>query len=59
MKIANKTKLQQIASNSPSNIDFKDLTKLFKDYTKEQFSFLLNGTTFSSDNQLKFRRSFL
>ena len=50
MKIANKTKLQQIASNSPSNIDFKDLTKLFKDYTKEPFSFLLNGTTFSSGN---------
>ena len=35
MKIPNKRELQQIASNRPSDIDFKDFTKLYKDYTKK------------------------
>ena len=38
MKISNKRKLQQISSNHSSDIDFKDFTKLYKDYTKEQCS---------------------
>ena len=37
MKIFNKRELQQIASNH---------MKLYQDYTKEPFSFLLNNTTF-------------
>ena len=39
MKISNKRKLQQVSSNHSSDIDFKDFTKLYKDYTKEQYSF--------------------
>ena len=35
MNIPNKRKLQQIASNHSSDIDFKDFMKLYKDYTKE------------------------
>ena len=31
--------------------------KLHKDYTKEIFSFLLNGTTLLSDNPLRFRKN--
>ena len=42
MKISKKGKLQQIASNHLSDIDFKDFMKLFKDYTKETFSVLVN-----------------
>ena len=42
MKIPSKIKLQQIASNRLSGIEFKDLVKLYKDYTKEPFSFLVN-----------------
>ena len=42
MKISKKRKLQQIASNHLSDIDFKDFMKLFKDYTKETFSVLVN-----------------
>ena len=42
MKIPNKRELQQIASNHSSDIDFKDFTKLYKDYTKEPYSFLVN-----------------
>ena len=35
MKIPHKRELQQIASNHSSDIDFKDIMKLYKDYTKE------------------------
>ena len=37
MKISNKIRLQQIASNQLSDTDFKDLIKLYKDYTKEPY----------------------
>ena len=30
--------------------------KLFKEYTKESYSFLVNNTTLSSDNPLRFRK---
>ena len=39
-KIPNKRELQEIASNYSSDIDFKDFIKLYKDYTKEQYSFI-------------------
>ena len=59
MKIPNKRELQQIVSNHSSDIDFKDSMKLYKDYTKEPYSFLVNNTTLSSDNPLRFRTSLL
>ena len=37
MKIPNKRKLQQIASNHSFDIDFKDFMKLYTDYTKEPY----------------------
>ena len=40
-------------------LDFKDLMKLYKDYTKEPFSFLANYTTSRSDNPLRFRKNLL
>ena len=57
MKIPNKR--QQIASNHLSDIDFEDFMKLYKDYTKEPYSFLVNDTTLPSDNPLRFRKSLL
>ena len=52
MKIPNKRELQQIASNHSSKIDLRDLTKLFKDYSKETYSFLVNnlGRTYKNEN---------
>ena len=47
MKIPNKRELQQIASNHSYDIGFKDFMKLYADYTKEPYSFLLNDTTLS------------
>ena len=35
MKTSNERKLQQIASNHSSDIDFKDFMKLYTEYTKE------------------------
>ena len=41
MKIPSKQELQQIASNHSSDIDFKNFMKLYKDYGKESYSFLV------------------
>ena len=57
MKIPNNREIQQIASNHSSDIDFKDFIKLYKEYTKEPYSFLVNDTTLSSDNPLRFRKN--
>ena len=57
MKIPNKRELQQITSNHSSDIGFKDFMKLYKEYTKEPYSFLVNDMTLSSDNPLRFRKS--
>ena len=59
MKIPNKRELKQIATNSSSDIDFKYFMKLYKDYTKEPYSFSANDTTLSSDNPSRFRKNSL
>ena len=59
MKVLNKGELQQIASNHLSDIDFKNFIKLYKDYTKEPYLFLVNNTTLPSDNSLRFRKNLL
>ena len=59
MKIPNKRELQQIASNHLSGINFKDFMIFYKDYTTETYLFLMNDTTLSSDNPLRFRRNLL
>ena len=48
LKIPNKKKVQQIASNQSSDIDPKDFMKIFRKYTAEPYSFLVNDTTLSS-----------
>ena len=59
MKILNKRELQQTALNHSSDIDFKDFMKIFKKYTKEPYSFLVNDTTLPSDDPLRFRKNLL
>ena len=53
MKIHNKRELQKIVSNHSFDIDFKDFMKLYNDYTKEPYSFLVNDATLSSDNSFR------
>ena len=59
MKIPNKTELQQIALNHSSDINFKNFIKIYKKYTKEPYSFLVNDTTLPSDDPLRFRKNLL
>ena len=47
------------ASNILSDIDFKDFMRLYKEYTKESYWFLVNDTTLSSDSPLRFRKNLL
>ena len=54
MSISSKRELQQIASNQSSDIDFKDLMKLYKVYIKDSYPFLVNDMTLSSENPLQF-----
>ena len=58
-KIPNKKELQEIATNHSSDFHFKDFLKLYKDYTKEPYSFLVNDATLSLDNPLQFRKNLL
>ena len=59
MKIPNKRELQQMAPIHSPDIDFKDFVELYEDYTKEQYSFLMNDSTFLSDNSLRFIKNLL
>ena len=45
IKIPNKRELQQIAINYSSDVDFKDFMKIYKKYTAEPYTFLVNDTT--------------
>ena len=57
MNIPDKRQLQQIASNHSPGVEFKDFMKLYKDHTKETFSFLVKDTTLPSHNPLIFRKN--
>ena len=58
MKIPNKRKLQQIALNHSSDINSKDFIKIYKKFTAELYSFLVNDATLASGNPLRFRKKF-
>ena len=58
MKIPNKRELQQIALNHSSDIDFKDFIIIYKKFTAEPHSFLVNVTTLPSDNPISSERIF-
>ena len=59
MKIPNKRELQQIALNHSCDIDFKDFMKIYKKFTTEPYSFLVNDTILPSDDRLRFRKNLL
>ena len=57
MKIPNKRELQQIALNNSSDISSKNFIKIYKKYTVEPYSLLVNDATLASDNPLRFRKN--
>ena len=54
VKISTKRELQEIAPNDSSDIEFQDFMKIYKKYTAEPYSFLVNDTTLSSHNPIRF-----
>ena len=57
MKIPNKWKLQQIAFNHSSDIDFQDFMNIYKKYIAKPYSFLVIDTILASDNSFRFRKN--
>ena len=58
MKIHNERELQQIAINHSADIDYKDLLKIYRNCTKEPYSFLTIDTTLLAENPMSFRKNF-
>ena len=56
-KIPNNRELPQIAINHSSGISTKDFAKIYKKYTDEPYPFLVNDTTLTSNNPLRFRKN--
>ena len=59
IKIYNKTELQNIAINHSVDIDYKYFLKIYREYTKEPYSFLTIHTTLPASDLLKFRENLL
>ena len=57
IKIQNKRELQQITINHSSNINTKDFINIYKKGSVKPYSFLINDTTLSLDNPLRFRKN--
>ena len=54
MKINNKRELQNIAIIHSPNIDYQDFMKIYRECTKEQYTFLTIDTT--ANDPLRFRK---
>ena len=57
MKINNKRELQNVAINHSADIDYKDFVKMYRECTKEPYSFLTIDTTLPASNLLRFRKN--
>ena len=57
MKINNKRELQNIAINHSADIDYKDFVKIYRECTKEPYSFLTIDTTLPASDPLRFRKN--
>ena len=58
-KVNNRRELQNIAFNhSAEDIDCKDFLKIYRNFTKEPYSFLTINTTLTADNPMRFRKKF-
>ena len=59
MKISNKRELQNIAINHSADIDYNDFVKIYRECTKEPYSFLTIDTTLLASDPLRFRKNLL
>ena len=58
MKINNRKDLQQIAIDHSADIDYKNFLKIYRNCTKEPYSFLTTDTTLPADDPMRFRKNF-
>ena len=58
MKINPRKELQNIAINHSADIDYKDFMKIYRECTKEPYSFLTRDTTLPASDPLRFTKSF-
>ena len=58
MKIHHRRELQQIAINHSADIDYKDFLKIYRNCTKEPYSFLTINTTSPASDPMRFRKNF-
>ena len=57
IKISNKKELQNIAINHSADIDYKDFMKIYRESTKEPYSFLTIDKTLLASDPLRFRKN--
>ena len=57
MKTNNKIELQNIAINHSAGIDYKDYMKMYKESTREPYSFLTIDTTLPASDPLRFSKN--
>ena len=57
MKINNRRELQNTAINHFADIDYKDFMKIYRECTKEAYSFFTIDTTLPANDPLKFRKN--
>ena len=57
MKINNRKELQNIAINHSADIDYKDFMTIYRECTKEPYSFSTINTTFPASDPLRFRKN--
>ena len=56
MKINNRKELRDIAINHSAYIDYKDFLEIYRECTKEPYSFLTLDTSLPASNPLRFRK---
>ena len=56
-KIPNKRELQKITINHLSDYNTKDFAIIYRKFTAEPYSFLVNDTTLASNSSLRFRKN--
>ena len=56
IKINNKRELQNIVINHCADIDYKDFMKIYREYSKEPYSFIIINTTLPASDPLRFRK---
>ena len=57
MKINSKRELQNVSINHSTYIDYKDFIKIYRERTKQPYSFLTINTTLPVSDPLRFRKN--